>query len=43
MACRARFDFYPPWNANHAPKGRYMVFLVTNAGVPSTATWIDLQ
>ena len=28
---------------NRAPKGYYMMFLVTNAGVPSVAHWVKLQ
>ena len=28
---------------NRAPKGYYMMFLVTNAGVPSVAHWVQLQ
>ena len=30
-------------NRNIAPPGWYMLFLVSNAGVPSVASWIHLQ
>lgn len=32
-----------PPDANHAPPGYYMVFLLSNADVPSVAGWIKLQ
>ncbi len=32
-----------PPDANHAPPGYYMVFLLSDAGVPSVAGWIRLQ
>lgn len=41
--------FLAPPNSNHAPKGYYMLFLVTNPqgtankGTPSEATWVKLQ
>ena len=30
-------------NLNLAPKGWYMLFLVSNAGVPSVATWVHVS
>ena len=32
-----------PLNGNEAPPGYYMLFVVTNAGVPSKAAWIKLD
>lgn len=32
-----------PANANLAPPGYYMLFVVTDAGVPSVASWIQLK
>lgn len=32
-----------PPNSNYAPKGYYMLFVVTNTGVPSVASWVLLQ
>ncbi|MFQ5427073.1 MAG: galactose oxidase early set domain-containing protein, partial [Gaiellales bacterium] len=32
-----------PTDSNAAPEGWYMMFLVTNAGVPSVAHWVNLQ
>jgi hypothetical protein len=43
------FAFKAPANANLAPRGFYMLFLVSNVqpgahrGTPSTATWVHLQ
>jgi len=35
--------FVTPKSAAHAPRGWYMLFLVTNDGVPSVASWVHLQ
>ena len=41
--------FKTPADSKHAPKGYYMLFLITNPqgtfpkGTPSTATWVKLQ
>jgi len=32
-----------PPNSKYAPRGRYMMFLVSEMGVPSAAKWVDLQ
>ena len=32
-----------PLNANYAPPEYYMLFVVTNDGVPSKASWIELD
>lgn len=43
------FSFTAPANSNQAPKGYYMLFLVSsvqtgaNRGTPSVATWVKLQ
>ena len=33
----------PPANANLAPPGYYMLFILTNTGVPSVGYFIQLQ
>jgi hypothetical protein len=35
--------FLPPANRNVAPRGYWMLFLVTTTGVPSVARWVKLQ
>jgi len=35
-------DFLTPPSSSHAPRGYYMLFLVTNEGVPSVASWVHL-
>jgi hypothetical protein len=35
--------FVPPKNSKHAPRGWYMLCLVTNQGAPSEAVWVYLQ
>ncbi|MBX3463164.1 MAG: DUF1929 domain-containing protein [Planctomycetes bacterium] len=32
-----------PASAQHAPPGWYMLFVLTNAGIPSNAVWINLR
>jgi len=32
-----------PADSNLVPAGYYMIFLVSNAGVPSVARWVKLQ
>ena len=32
-----------PPNANHAPPGWYMLFLVNSTGVPSVASWVQVN
>jgi hypothetical protein len=36
------FQTSAPFDKNHAPPGYYMLFLVTNTGVPSLASWVRL-
>ena len=36
-------EFRMPPNSRYAPKGWYMLFLVSNQGVPSVASWVQLQ
>jgi len=38
-----RISFLPPKNSRCAPRGWYMLFLVTNEKVPSVALWVHLQ
>jgi hypothetical protein len=33
----------PPWNSDVAPRGHYMLFLLTGPGTPSVASWVQLQ
>ncbi len=33
----------PPWDSNAAPRGYYMLFVVTKAGIPSEASWVRLR
>lgn len=35
-------SFQAPLSASHAPPGFYMLFVVSAAGVPSVATWVQL-
>jgi len=42
--------FFPPWivfltpaNPTYAPRGYYMIFLITNAKIPSVAQWVKLE
>jgi len=35
--------FYTPTDSRAAPRGYYMLFLLTDAGIPSVASWIKLQ
>jgi Galactose oxidase-like, Early set domain len=39
----SRISFLPPKNSRYAPRGWYMLFLVTNEKVPSVALWVHLQ
>jgi hypothetical protein len=32
-----------PPNANYAPPGWYMLFLVNSTGVPSVASWVQVS
>jgi galactose oxidase-like protein len=32
-----------PPDATYAPPGNYMLFLISNNGVPSLATWVTLE
>ena len=36
-------EILAPPDAHHAPPGWYMLFLVSKAGVPSVAEWIELR
>ena len=36
-------SFTPPPNSNFAPRGYYMLFLLSSAGVPSEAAWVQLR
>lgn len=36
-------SFLSPLDSKHAPRGFYMLFLVTTDGVPSVAVWVWLQ
>jgi len=38
-----RIRFRGPPDSNHAPRGWYMLFLVTNQGVPSEAVWVHVE
>lgn len=38
-----RIRFRGPKNSAHAPRGFYMLFLVTNQNVPSEAVWVHVQ
>jgi hypothetical protein len=35
-------SFYAPPNSDYAPPGYYMLFLVTQAGSVSLATWVQV-
>ena len=35
-------QFLPPANRNIAPRGYWMMFLVTTTGIPSVARWVKL-
>ncbi len=37
------FQTSAPFDKNHAPPGYYMLFVVTNTGIPSLATWVQVQ
>ena len=39
----ASIRFRGPVNSSHAPRGWYMLFLVTNQGVPGEAVWVHLE
>jgi hypothetical protein len=36
-------DFGAPMTSNDAPRGYYMLFVVSNEGIPSEAAWVHLQ
>jgi hypothetical protein len=38
-----RISFLPPKNSRYAPRGWYMLFLLTNEKVPSEAIWVHLE
>lgn len=37
------FNTAAPLDRNHAPAGYYMLFVVTNTGIPSVGAWVHLQ